>query len=89
MSSGVFEPGACIIAAAGLTVVGPGNIWRAFTSLPNAEPEHRTTAPAAVTPSAPLLHCKTEMMMSASPDAIMRQWFQEVWNERREDAMIA
>jgi predicted ester cyclase len=27
------------------------------------------------------------MMMSASPDAIMRQWFQEVWNERREDAI--
>ncbi len=25
--------------------------------------------------------------MSASPDAVMRQWFQEVWNERREDAI--
>jgi predicted ester cyclase len=26
-------------------------------------------------------------MTSASPDAVMRQWFQEVWNERREDAI--
>jgi len=25
--------------------------------------------------------------MSASPDAVMRQWFTEVWNERREDAI--
>jgi predicted ester cyclase len=25
--------------------------------------------------------------MSAAPDAIMRQWFQEVWNERREEAI--
>jgi predicted ester cyclase len=25
--------------------------------------------------------------MSASPDAVMRQWFQEVWNECREDAI--
>ena len=25
--------------------------------------------------------------MSASPDAVMRQWFKEVWNERREDAI--
>lgn len=25
--------------------------------------------------------------MSASPDAIIRQWFQEVWNERREEAI--
>jgi predicted ester cyclase len=26
-------------------------------------------------------------IMSASPDAVMRQWFQEVWNERREEAI--
>ena len=26
-------------------------------------------------------------MSSASPDTVMRQWFQEVWNERREDAI--
>ena len=25
--------------------------------------------------------------MSGSPDAVIRQWFQEVWNERREDAI--
>lgn len=25
--------------------------------------------------------------MSATPDAIMRQWFQEVWNERRESSI--
>jgi predicted ester cyclase len=25
--------------------------------------------------------------MSASPDAIIREWFQQVWNERREDAI--
>ena len=25
--------------------------------------------------------------MSASPDAVIRRWFQEVWNERREDAI--
>ena len=25
--------------------------------------------------------------MSVSPDAVIRQWFQEVWNERREDAI--
>jgi predicted ester cyclase len=26
-------------------------------------------------------------IMSASPDVVMRQWFTEVWNERREDAI--
>ncbi len=25
--------------------------------------------------------------MSASPDSVVRQWFTEVWNERREDAI--
>ena len=25
--------------------------------------------------------------MSATPDAVMRQWFQEVWNERREQTI--
>jgi steroid delta-isomerase-like uncharacterized protein len=25
--------------------------------------------------------------MNPSPDALMRQWFQEVWNERREEAI--
>jgi predicted ester cyclase len=28
-----------------------------------------------------------EVEMSASPDVVMRQWFQEVWNERREEAI--
>jgi len=25
--------------------------------------------------------------MNASPDAVIREWFQQVWNERREDAI--
>ncbi len=25
--------------------------------------------------------------MSASPDVVIRHWFQEVWNERHEDAI--
>jgi hypothetical protein len=25
--------------------------------------------------------------MSATPDAVMRRWFQEVWNERREQTI--
>jgi predicted ester cyclase len=28
-----------------------------------------------------------KMVEKASPDAVMRQWFQEVWNERREEAI--
>jgi predicted ester cyclase len=28
-----------------------------------------------------------EVDMSASPDAVMRQWFQELWNERREQTI--
>jgi steroid delta-isomerase-like uncharacterized protein len=28
-----------------------------------------------------------EVELSATPDAVMRQWFQEVWNERREQTI--